>query len=134
MTSEIVLLLAEDEMLIQISLQDALETGGYKVIAASSGAEAMAILEERHSELAGLITDIRVAEGPKGWELGHRARELNPAIGVVYITGDSAADWPANGVPKSTLLQKPFADAQLVTAVSTLLNDISINPPPPESA
>ena len=31
----------------------------------------------------------------------------------------------AQGVPKSTLLQKPFADAQVVAAVSNLLNDRS---------
>ena len=31
------------------------------------------------------------------------------------MTGDSAADWAAEGVPNSTLLQKPFATAQMIT-------------------
>jgi hypothetical protein len=30
--------------------------------------------------------------------------------------------WSANGVPNSLFLQKPFAIAQLVTAITTLLN------------
>ena len=30
-------------------------------------------------------------------------------------------EWPANGVPQSTVLQKPFASAALVTAVANLL-------------
>jgi hypothetical protein len=38
------------------------------------------------------------------------------------MTGAAAADWSANGVPKSILLNKPFAPAQIVTAVSQLLN------------
>lgn len=38
------------------------------------------------------------------------------------MTGASADDWPSMGVPNSILLTKPFAPAQLVTAVSQLLN------------
>jgi hypothetical protein len=38
------------------------------------------------------------------------------------MTGDSAADWTAEGVPNSILVQKPFAFTQVVTAISTLLN------------
>ena len=37
------------------------------------------------------------------------------------MTGDSAADWSAEGVPNSVMLQKPFAEAQLLTAMGTLL-------------
>jgi hypothetical protein len=36
------------------------------------------------------------------------------------MTGASADQWAANGVPNSILLEKPFAPAQLVTAVSQL--------------
>jgi hypothetical protein len=38
------------------------------------------------------------------------------------MTGAAADAWTAQGVPNSILLQKPFAPAQLVTAVSQLLN------------
>jgi len=61
------------------------------------------------------------AHGPNRWELG---RLLQETIPVVYITGDSAREWSANGVPNSIVLQKPFANAQLITAVSTLLNKL----------
>ena len=42
--------------------------------------------------------------------------------GFVYMTGAAADDWASEGVPNSILLKKPFAPAQLVTAVSQLLN------------
>lgn len=38
------------------------------------------------------------------------------------MTGAGANDWPSHGVPKSVLLNKPFAPAQIVTAVAQLLN------------
>ena len=72
-----------------------------------------------------MITDIRLGKGPSGWEVGHRAREIVSGIPVIYISGDSAHEWSANGVPESIMLQKPFVIGQLITAVTTLLNQAS---------
>jgi hypothetical protein len=41
------------------------------------------------------------------------------------MTGASADDWASKAVPNSTLLTKPFVPAQLLTAVSQLLNGSS---------
>jgi hypothetical protein len=38
------------------------------------------------------------------------------------MSGAAADQWPSRGVPNSILLEKPFAPAQLVTAVSNLLD------------
>jgi hypothetical protein len=38
------------------------------------------------------------------------------------MSGQHAEDWSSKGVPNSIMLTKPFAPAQLVTAVSQLLN------------
>lgn len=118
------MLLAEDEPLVSLAAQDALEAGGFTVLAVDSGLAALAVVESRFAELAGLITDIRIGSGPSGWEIAVRVRELNPDIAVVYATGDSAHEWSARGVPKSVVVQKPYASAQLVTAISTLLTEI----------
>ena len=121
MANEVLLLLAEDEPLVALAAQDALEIGGYTVVTAASGSEAMLLIEERFQELAGVVTDIRLGEGPSGWDVATRARELKPDIAVVYATADSAHEWSAHGVPNSVVVQKPYASAQLVTAISTLL-------------
>ena len=47
---------------------------------------------------------------------------------VVYTTGDSAAQWAAKGVPDSLVVQKPYAVAQLLTAVSTLMTKADTTP------
>jgi hypothetical protein len=58
----------------------------------------------------------------RGWDVARRARAIKPDLPVVYITGANADEWAVQGVPNSLLLTKPFAPAQLVTAVSQLLN------------
>lgn len=114
-------LLVDDEVLVQDLVQEALEEAGYEVIAASTGAEALTELQrERH--FVGLVTDINLGVPPMGWDVASRARGVNPMIAVVYMTGDSAHDWSARGVPLSTVVSKPFAVSQVVVALATQLN------------
>lgn len=83
----------------------------------------MAVVEQNQPELSGVITDIRLGSGPDGWEVARRAREINRHIPIIYMSGDSAHEHASKGVPQSLMLQKPFAPAQLVTAISSLLNE-----------
>jgi len=69
-----------------------------------------------------LVTDINLRDSMDGWEVAKRAREIDPEFPVVYMSGAHAEDWASKGVPNSIMLAKPFAPAQLVTAVSQLLN------------
>ena len=90
---------------------------------ASSGQNAVELLDASHSKYRALVTDINLGRGKMdGWEVARHAREIDPAFPVVYMSGDSAEDWGSKGVPNSIMLAKPFAPAQLVTAVSQLLN------------
>jgi CheY-like chemotaxis protein len=126
--AQVHILIVEDEVLIHELLEGPLEDGGYVVTALPSGEAAMAELEKNHAEYQALMTDVNLGRNKlTGWDVAKRARELNPAIPVIYMTGDSAGEWAANGVPNSILLTKPFAPAQAVTAVSQLLN---ATPPP----
>jgi DNA-binding response OmpR family regulator len=118
----ILILLAEDENLICLSLKVALEDAGFTVRDVSAGAEAVQELDRRHNEFSGVITDIRLESDIDGWAVARHAREFIPNVPIVYMSGDSAHDHPIHGVPRSIMLQKPFADAQLITAMSTLLN------------
>jgi len=120
--------LVEDEYLVGLSLQDALEDGGFEVCHVLSGLEAIRVLEEAEPTVSGVITDIRLGEGPDGWAVARRAREMNTWIPIIYTSGDSAHNHAVNGVPDSLMLQKPFASAQLVTAISTLLNEAKSQP------
>lgn len=123
-----VLLIAEDEFLLIPDIEVSLEEAGFEIVVSSNGTEAIAQLESDISRFSALITDIRMGSGPTGWDVAHRARELSPTLPVIYMTGDSAATWAANGVPNSVLLQKPFVMTQLVVAVSQLITQSNVIP------
>ena len=125
MEASVLILLVEDEQLIALSVQEALEEGGYAVRAAASGIDAISVLEQGSDPISALITDIRLGDGPDGWDLARHVRELNPRLPVVYMSGDSSHGHSSRGVPDSLMIQKPFAPAQIVTAVSTLLNAVA---------
>ena len=110
-------LVAEDVSLIRALIVETLQDGGYLVVEAACGAAALELLNDIE-QLRGIVTDIRMGEGPDGWEVARLARERFPNVPVVYVTGDSAADWTAKGVPTSVLLQKPFASSELVVALA----------------
>jgi DNA-binding response OmpR family regulator len=118
-----VILVVEDDHLIQSIVEEALTDGGFEIVVASSGEQAMELLDTSGGKFRALVTDINLS-GDKlnGWDVARHAREINPEFPVVYMSGDSAEDWASQGVPNSIMLAKPFAPAQLVTAVSQLLN------------
>jgi DNA-binding response OmpR family regulator len=115
-------LIVEDDEAIQNLVEDALNEGGFETAIAPSAEEAMTLLRGKVMDYRALVTDINLTGRMNGWEVAKQAREIDPAFPIVYMTGAAAGDWPSHGVPNSILLEKPFAPAQLVTAVSQLLN------------
>jgi CheY-like chemotaxis protein len=116
-------LIVEDETALQQILQGALEEAGFAVSASANGEDAIEKLEHPSAAYVALVTDINLGHSSvTGWDVARRARELDGAIPVVYSTGAQGADWPSNGVPNSILITKPFAPAQIVTAIAQLLN------------
>jgi len=118
-----VILVVEDDQSIQSIIEEALSDGGFGTAMASSGEEAVGLLDAGEGTYRALVTDINFARDKMdGWEVARHAREIDPEFPVVYMSGDSVPDWASKGVPNSIMLAKPFAPAQLVTAVSQLLN------------
>lgn len=117
-----VVLVVEDDDPIQSIVEDALTDGGFETAIAASGEEAVTLLKEGLVKYRAVVTDVNLKGRMDGWEVARRAREIDPEFPIVYMTGAAADEWPSRGVPNSVLLQKPFAPAQLVTAVSHLLN------------
>ncbi len=122
-----VILVVEDEDLVQALVEDALREAGFELEVVASAEEAIGLLKDNHNYRA-LVTDINLAGGLDGWEVAKHAREIDPGFAVVYMTGAAADQWASHGVPNSILLTKPFAPAQLVTAVSNLLNTSPLQP------
>jgi len=103
-------------------VQEGLQEAGYEVIGVSSGKSALDEIDRLGPGLCAVVTDIRMGAGPDGWAVARHAREKNPGIAVVYMSGDSAVDWNAMGVPHSAMLQKPFTISQVVVALANQQN------------
>ncbi len=80
------------------------------------------MLKGRLINYRALVTDIGLPGKIDGWEVAEQARQIDPKFPIVYMSGAHAEDWASKGVPNSIMLAKPFAPAQLFTAVSQLLN------------
>ena len=118
-----VILVVGDDDLIQGFVAEAMTGGGFEIVFASSGEQAIEFLDSSDGKFRALLTDINLARDKlTGWEVARHARQIDPDFPVVYMSGNSANEWASKGVPHSIMLAKPFAPAQLVTAVAQLLN------------
>jgi DNA-binding response OmpR family regulator len=117
----ITVLVVEDDRLIQDLIEEALSEGGFESVITRSGEEAITLLKGDIAFRA-VMTDINLSGQLDGWEVARTARETEPTMPIIYMTGTHGEDWASKGVPNSILLNKPFAPAQIVTAVSNLLN------------
>ena len=118
----LVIMVVEDSPEIQTLIDEALREGGFDPAITASGEEAVTLLRGNRDHYRALVTDVNLKGTMNGWEVARQAREIDPTFPVVYMTGAAADEWASHGVPNSILLTKPFAPAQLVTAISQLLN------------
>jgi DNA-binding response OmpR family regulator len=122
-----VVLVVEDEYSLQglveeVLIEEVLIDGGFETDVLSSGEEALTLFRGRVKNYKALVADVNLKGRISGWEVAKQVREIDPGCPVIYMTGSAADEWASGGLPHSILLQKPFAPAQLVTAVSTLRN------------
>ena len=111
------ILLVDDEELVRIGTGEMLTDLGYKVIEATSGAEALRLL--RSGDTPDLMITDYLMPGMNGVELIEHARQLAPSMEVMLITGYSTiAEGPGASVPR---LGKPFRQADLAKMVADIL-------------
>jgi DNA-binding response OmpR family regulator len=118
-----IVLVIEDDKQLQGIIEDAMRDGNFEPAIAASGEDAVTLLKAFRSRYSALVTDISLLGQTDGWRVARVAREIDPDIPIVYITGAAGSEWDVKGVPNSILLTKPFGPDQLIEAVSKLLND-----------
>jgi len=118
---ELVLVVEDDDAILELA-RDGLEALGYRVVAASSGAGAMEMVEH-HGEGVVLVLSDMVMPGFGGVELARRVREAGLCPRVVLMTG-----YPLDGEAEEleklgvvACLRKPFTMAQLASVVHEAL-------------
>lgn len=117
-----VILVVEDEALILLDIENMLVELGFEVIAAKNGLRAIEAFDADPSRVNGVVTDINLGKGPRGWDIAHHIRQRAPLMPMVYMSGDSSHEWEAYGVPNSVLVAKPFMNEELVTALTNVMH------------
>lgn len=118
-------LVVEDQYLLLFDVDQALTEGGFATECVFSGEEALALFMSGGKNYVALVTDVNLGAGLNGWEVARRIRRKEPSFPIIYMTA-YAEDWASQGVPNSVLVPKPYAPAQLVTALSNLLHIATI--------
>lgn len=108
------ILLVDDDDDVRETSADMLEELGYRVLQASSGAEALALLNDR-PDLDVMVTDIRMP-GMSGLELSDRARGVRQDLKIILISGY----FLPQAIPQR-FLQKPFRTHELDQAIQAEL-------------
>lgn len=120
--------MVEDEEAVRHLAVESLERGGYLVINAGSGDEALRVAAAFEGTIHVLLTDV-VMPGMKGTELAVRMRAARPSIRVLLMSGYAADVVTPGDLAQATLLSKPFSPAALVKAVHKIL-DQPLSPKP----
>jgi PAS domain S-box-containing protein len=107
-------LLVEDDFLIRLNANDLLQELGHEVVEAATAEEALPLLASQPFDV--LLTDIGLPV-MQGTELASRARQSNPAIGIVFATGHNVLPAIPDG-RAPILLQKPYDSLAIAAALS----------------
>jgi signal transduction histidine kinase/ActR/RegA family two-component response regulator len=115
-------LLAEDDTALRALLERVLSVGGYRVLSAADGEEAMRISSAYAGEIALLVTDV-VMPRMSGVELATRLVGERPDCAVLFISGyadDAIAAYRI--APDAPFLRKPFSPDELTQRVRAVLD------------
>jgi signal transduction histidine kinase len=118
-------LLVDDDPLVAVTAESMLESLGHQVLMASSGAEALKVLQG-DSMIDLVITDHAMAH-MTGSELADRIRGLRPNLPVILSTG--YAELPGTkeaGLPR---LSKPYCLEDLISLMDDVLSRQNVKPP-----
>ena len=114
------ILVVEDEPAVRQLTARILRRGGYAVIEAASGTEALALAADHHFNM--LLTDL-VMPQVSGPELAERIRQMHPGVPVLFMSGYSQDVLGPRGAlsADAPLIQKPFAAQDLLKNVHVQL-------------
>ncbi|HYH39112.1 MAG TPA: response regulator [Azospirillum sp.] len=118
-------LIAEDEALAAMAIEDFLSRKGYRVTLAGDGQEAVERLRDDPADV--VITDLRMPR-LDGRGLIREVRGMSPTLPVIVMTGYLAEDSDNDALTNGTwrpleILRKPVSPQAILDTVVRMLDD-----------
>jgi CheY-like chemotaxis protein len=128
---ELVLVVEDDEGVRGMNRRILLDAG-YRVLEASDGYSALAMLDRDGAAVRLVLTDV-VMPGMGGRELADRLAKLRPDIPVLFTSGYTDGEIVRRGLlqPGAAFVQKPFDPDTVVRIVRERLDSASLTAMPP---
>jgi len=112
------ILIVDDEAAILEITRETLAAYNYRVLATSSGEEAVSLFARHHLEIDLVITDM-LMPGMDGPTLIHSLRKVKPGVRLIAVSGVSSG---AKQLQTQGFLKKPFSTAELLETVRSALD------------
>ncbi len=118
------ILIADDERLVRVVTRRILERGGYRVLEACDGDEAIELFDAHQDELSAVVLDLTMPR-VSGQEALAVLRARRPELPVLLTSGYSHETLPPDLMsgPSTAFLQKPFTPSTLLEAIDGLRAD-----------
>jgi PAS domain S-box-containing protein len=119
------ILLVDDEQVVRTLLTEVVEVLGYDVIAAADGTAAWEVLKSTQ-KIDLLLTDIGLPGGMNGRELADAARDIQPNLKVLFITGFAEQAVLSDGSLQDGMevMTKPFSMNSLAEKIGAMLEKV----------
>jgi PAS domain S-box-containing protein len=113
-------LLVDDDVDVRTVAASILESAGFRVLQAASGASALDLLSHADSPVEVMVVDVAMP-GINGVELAKIVRHKSPTLPIVFMTGYTDASLlPAN--TRDEVLRKPFGPGELEAKVALAIS------------
>jgi len=116
------ILITEDDTRVRAAARRILARGGYRVLTASDGAEALEICRSHPGPLHLLLTDV-VMPAMSGPALAEACAAERPGLKVLFMSGYADEAVRTASVGKHGFLQKPFTLASILRTVRHTLDE-----------
>ena len=118
------MLIVEDQDALREVTERIFTRGGYHVITAADGAEAISLAAQHDGDIHLLLTDV-VMPTMLGKEVAEKIRMTKPDIEVLFMSGYAQPVLASQGRldPDVILIEKPFTSSDILEKAGQVLNN-----------
>ncbi len=115
-------LVVDDQEVSRLVMCKTLENGGFRVLSANSGADALLLYRNARPPVDLLVTDYKMP-GMSGVQLARECCSLDGELAVLYVSGSLPGDDLRSdlGMARRSFLPKPFQQSHLLNRAKEIL-------------